>query len=121
MEDEGDEAVDLKIEGKRALVLGGNRGMGLAIARALAAEGAAGQRQAPVGRRHGHRAPAGAPGNPHPPHSTHTCSCAVYSFSMRSIKCSIHSSPSVRFALRLLARRACGSSDGERQQERERR
>ena len=40
MEDEGDEAVDLKIAGKRALVLGGNRGMGLAIARALAAEGA---------------------------------------------------------------------------------
>ena len=32
--------MDLKIAGKRALVLGGNRGMGLAIARALAAEGA---------------------------------------------------------------------------------
>lgn len=32
--------MDLKITGKRALVLGGNRGMGLAIARALAAEGA---------------------------------------------------------------------------------
>jgi 3-oxoacyl-[acyl-carrier protein] reductase len=31
--------MDLKIAGKRALVLGGNRGMGLAIARALAAEG----------------------------------------------------------------------------------
>lgn len=31
--------MDLKIRGKRALVLGGNRGMGLAIARALAAEG----------------------------------------------------------------------------------
>lgn len=33
--------MDLKIAGKRALVLGGNRGMGLAVARALAAEGAA--------------------------------------------------------------------------------
>ena len=32
--------MDLGIGGKRALVLGGNRGMGLAIARALAAEGA---------------------------------------------------------------------------------
>jgi len=32
--------VDLKIAGKRALVLGGNRGMGLAIAKALADEGA---------------------------------------------------------------------------------
>lgn len=32
--------MDLGIAGKRALVLGGNRGMGLAIARALAAEGA---------------------------------------------------------------------------------
>lgn len=32
--------MDLKIAGKRALVLGGNRGMGLAIAKALAAEGA---------------------------------------------------------------------------------
>ena len=32
--------MDLKIAGKRALVLGGNRGMGLATARALAAEGA---------------------------------------------------------------------------------
>lgn len=32
--------MDLKISGKRALVLGGNRGMGLAIAKALAAEGA---------------------------------------------------------------------------------
>lgn len=31
--------MDLKIAGKRALVLGGNRGMGLAIARSLAAEG----------------------------------------------------------------------------------
>jgi 3-oxoacyl-[acyl-carrier protein] reductase len=31
--------MDLKIAGKRALVLGGNRGMGLAIAKALAAEG----------------------------------------------------------------------------------
>lgn len=31
--------MDLKIAGKRALVLGGNRGMGLAIARALATEG----------------------------------------------------------------------------------
>ncbi|WP_160003871.1 SDR family oxidoreductase [Rhizobium sp. 18055] len=33
--------MDLKINGKRALVLGGNRGMGLAISKALAAEGAA--------------------------------------------------------------------------------
>jgi 3-oxoacyl-[acyl-carrier protein] reductase len=33
--------VDLRIAGRRALVLGGNRGMGLAIARALAQEGAA--------------------------------------------------------------------------------
>jgi 3-oxoacyl-[acyl-carrier protein] reductase len=33
--------MDLKIAGRRALVLGGNRGMGLAIAKALAAEGAA--------------------------------------------------------------------------------
>lgn len=33
--------MDLKIAGKRALVLGGNRGMGLAIAKALAAEGVA--------------------------------------------------------------------------------
>jgi 3-oxoacyl-[acyl-carrier protein] reductase len=33
--------MDLKIAGKRALVLGGNRGMGLAIAKSLAAEGAA--------------------------------------------------------------------------------
>ncbi|MBS7705061.1 SDR family oxidoreductase [Chelatococcus asaccharovorans] len=32
--------MDLGITGKRALVLGGNRGMGLSIARALAAEGA---------------------------------------------------------------------------------
>jgi 3-oxoacyl-[acyl-carrier protein] reductase len=32
--------VDLNIRGRRALVLGGNRGMGLAIAKALAAEGA---------------------------------------------------------------------------------
>lgn len=32
--------MDLNISGKRALVLGGNRGMGLAIAKALAAEGA---------------------------------------------------------------------------------
>ncbi|SMF55819.1 3-oxoacyl-[acyl-carrier protein] reductase [Xaviernesmea oryzae] len=32
--------MDLKIEGKRALVLGGNRGMGLAIARTLVEEGA---------------------------------------------------------------------------------
>ncbi|MAU21211.1 MAG: 3-oxoacyl-ACP reductase [Martelella sp.] len=32
--------MDLNISGKRALVLGGNRGMGLAIATALAAEGA---------------------------------------------------------------------------------
>lgn len=32
--------MDLKIKGKRALVLGGNRGMGLAIARTLVAEGA---------------------------------------------------------------------------------
>ncbi len=32
--------MDLKIAGRRALVLGGNRGMGLAVARALAAEGA---------------------------------------------------------------------------------
>ncbi|MEJ2625758.1 MAG: SDR family oxidoreductase [Pseudolabrys sp.] len=32
--------MDLKISGKRALVLGGNRGIGLAIARALAGEGA---------------------------------------------------------------------------------
>jgi 3-oxoacyl-[acyl-carrier protein] reductase len=32
--------MDLKIAGRRALVLGGNRGMGLAIAKALAAEGA---------------------------------------------------------------------------------
>ena len=32
--------MDLGIAGKRALVLGGNRGMGLSIARALAAEGA---------------------------------------------------------------------------------
>ncbi|WP_431280629.1 SDR family oxidoreductase [Humitalea sp. 24SJ18S-53] len=32
--------MDLKIKGRRALVLGGNRGMGLAIAEALAAEGA---------------------------------------------------------------------------------
>lgn len=32
--------MDLGIRGRRALVLGGNRGMGLAIARALAAEGA---------------------------------------------------------------------------------
>jgi len=31
--------MDLKIAGRRALVLGGNRGMGLAIAKALAAEG----------------------------------------------------------------------------------
>ncbi|WP_180897419.1 SDR family oxidoreductase [Martelella soudanensis] len=31
--------MDLKIAGKRALVLGGNRGMGLAIAKALAGEG----------------------------------------------------------------------------------
>lgn len=31
--------MDLKISGRRALVLGGNRGMGLAIAKALAAEG----------------------------------------------------------------------------------
>jgi len=31
--------MDLKIAGRRALVLGGNRGMGLAIARALAREG----------------------------------------------------------------------------------
>jgi 3-oxoacyl-[acyl-carrier protein] reductase len=31
--------MDLKIKGRRALVLGGNRGMGHAIARALAAEG----------------------------------------------------------------------------------
>jgi len=31
--------MDLKIAGRRALVLGGNRGMGLAVARALAAEG----------------------------------------------------------------------------------
>lgn len=31
--------MDLNINGKRALVLGGNRGMGLAIAKALAAEG----------------------------------------------------------------------------------
>ena len=37
-----------------------------------------------------------------------TCSSAVYSFSMRSIRCSIHSSPSVRRPLRLLARLACG-------------
>lgn len=33
--------MDLKLAGRRALVLGGNRGMGLAIATALAAEGAA--------------------------------------------------------------------------------
>lgn len=33
--------MDLKIAGRRALVLGGNRGMGLAIAKALAAEGVA--------------------------------------------------------------------------------
>lgn len=33
--------MDLNITGRRALVLGGNRGMGLAIAKALAAEGAA--------------------------------------------------------------------------------
>ncbi|KQO76116.1 SDR family oxidoreductase [Rhizobium sp. Leaf262] len=33
--------MDLKIAGKRALVLGGNRGMGLAIAKSLAAEGVA--------------------------------------------------------------------------------
>lgn len=33
--------MDLNIAGRRALVLGGNRGMGLAIAKALAAEGAA--------------------------------------------------------------------------------
>lgn len=33
--------MDLKIAGRRALVLGGNRGMGRAIAKALAAEGAA--------------------------------------------------------------------------------
>jgi 3-oxoacyl-[acyl-carrier protein] reductase len=33
--------MDLKISGKRALVLGGNRGMGLAVARALAGEGVA--------------------------------------------------------------------------------
>lgn len=32
--------MDLKIKGKRALVLGGNRGMGLAIARTLVEEGA---------------------------------------------------------------------------------
>ena len=32
--------MDLKIAGKRALVLGGNRGIGLAIAKALASEGA---------------------------------------------------------------------------------
>lgn len=32
--------MDLRIAGRRALVLGGNRGMGLAIARALRAEGA---------------------------------------------------------------------------------
>ena len=32
--------MDLKIAGRRALVLGGNRGMGLAIAKALAGEGA---------------------------------------------------------------------------------
>lgn len=32
--------MDLKIRGRRALVLGGNRGMGLAIAQALTAEGA---------------------------------------------------------------------------------
>lgn len=32
--------MDLKIKGRRALVLGGNRGIGLAIATALAAEGA---------------------------------------------------------------------------------
>ncbi|SES25263.1 SDR family oxidoreductase [Rhizobium sp. NFR03] len=32
--------MDLKIAGKRALVLGGNRGMGLAIAKTLAVEGA---------------------------------------------------------------------------------
>jgi 3-oxoacyl-[acyl-carrier protein] reductase len=32
--------VDLNIAGRRALVLGGNRGLGLAIAKALAAEGA---------------------------------------------------------------------------------
>lgn len=32
--------MDLRIKGKRALVLGGNRGMGLAIATALATEGA---------------------------------------------------------------------------------
>jgi 3-oxoacyl-[acyl-carrier protein] reductase len=31
--------MDMKIAGRKALVLGGNRGMGLAIARALAAEG----------------------------------------------------------------------------------
>lgn len=31
--------MDLKIAGRRALVLGGNRGMGLAVAKALAAEG----------------------------------------------------------------------------------
>ena len=35
----GGEAVDLKIAGRRALVLGGNRGMGLAVAKSLAAEG----------------------------------------------------------------------------------
>jgi 3-oxoacyl-[acyl-carrier protein] reductase len=40
VENEGDEAVDLKIAGKRALVLGGNRGIGLAIAKSLSAEGA---------------------------------------------------------------------------------
>ena len=43
--------------------------------------------------------------------STHpqpTCSSAVYSFSMRSIRCSIHSSASCSRPLRLLACRACG-------------
>ena len=49
--------MDLNIAGRRALVLGGNRGMGLAIAKALAAEGAhvaiAATRRGGVGERAG--------------------------------------------------------------------
>jgi nucleoside-diphosphate-sugar epimerase len=36
--------MDLGLHGKRALITGGSRGIGLAVARALAAEGLAGRR-----------------------------------------------------------------------------
>jgi NAD(P)-dependent dehydrogenase (short-subunit alcohol dehydrogenase family) len=55
--------MDLELTGKRAIVTGGSRGIGLAVARALAAEGT---RVAQVARGVTESVPGGSPSRPTP-------------------------------------------------------